>query len=106
MDTRLRFMALTRATQFDIPGIFITVTSPKAADGGKKVAGKGKGKAKSDGLEILSNANLRLKEGRRYALVGRNGCGKSSMDGHIITWLFPDFWLTDSQHCSKQLQKS
>lgn len=31
-----------------------------------------------DGLEILSNAELSLKEGRRYALVGRNGTGKSS----------------------------
>jgi ABC-type polysaccharide/polyol phosphate transport system ATPase subunit len=45
---------------------------------GEKPTAKGKGKAKSDGIEILANAKLRLKEGQRYALVGRNGTGKSS----------------------------
>lgn len=58
--------------QLDISGLFITVTS------GDKPSGRGKSKARSDGVEILSNAKLRLKEGQRYALVGRNGTGKSS----------------------------
>lgn len=58
--------------QLDIDGVNITVTS------GNKPVGKGKAKGKSDGVEILSGAKLRLKEGQRYALVGRNGTGKSS----------------------------
>lgn len=60
--------------QLDIEGLNITVTSA----GGEKVKGKGKGKASAEGTEILNNAKLRLKAGSRYALVGRNGSGKSS----------------------------
>ena len=65
--------------QLDIEGLNITVTSaaPDARPAGSK--GKARAKAsKSDGTEILSNAKLRLKAGSRYALVGRNGSGKSS----------------------------
>lgn len=58
------------------------VTSGDKAEKSEKAAGKSKGKSKSEGLEILSNAKLRLKEGQRYALVGRNGTGKSSEDSH------------------------
>lgn len=32
-------------------------------------------------MEILSDATLRLKDGNRYALIGRNGTGKSSKFG-------------------------
>lgn len=39
---------------------------------------KAKSKSKGEGIEILNKAKLRLKAGRRYALVGRNGTGKSS----------------------------
>jgi ATPase subunit of ABC transporter with duplicated ATPase domains len=39
---------------------------------------KPKGKARAEGLEILSNATLKLKAGIHYALIGRNGTGKSS----------------------------
>lgn len=62
------------ARQLDIDGVNITVT------GGQKSAPstKAKSKAKAEGVEILSGAKLRLKEGQRYALVGRNGTGKSS----------------------------
>jgi ABC-type polysaccharide/polyol phosphate transport system ATPase subunit len=60
--------------QLDIEGLNITVTSGTA----EKAKGKGKGKAAAEGTEILSNAKLRLKAGSRYALVGRNGSGKSS----------------------------
>jgi len=59
--------------QLDIEGLNITVTS-----GGGKDAAKPKGKARVDGLEILANASLKLKAGVHYALIGRNGTGKSS----------------------------
>lgn len=62
-------------TQLDIAGVNITIV------GGSKSAttAKAKSKGRSEGLEILTGAKLRLKEGHRYALVGRNGTGKSSM---------------------------
>ncbi len=56
----------------DIECVNITVTSAEAA------SAKGKGKARTEGTELLSNAKLRLKAGQRYALVGKNGSGKSS----------------------------
>ena len=66
--------------QLDIEGLNITVTSGGggAAGGDKATKSKGKGKAMAEGTEILANAKLRLKAGSRYALVGRNGSGKSS----------------------------
>lgn len=63
-------------SKLDIEGLNIIVTSATS----EKPGGKGKGKGKTgEGTEILSNAKLRLKAGSRYALVGRNGSGKSSM---------------------------
>lgn len=61
--------------QLDIEGLDITVAAatPRESEGISKSR-----RTKADGLEILSNAKLRLKEGQRYALVGRNGTGKSS----------------------------
>lgn len=59
-------------SQLDIEGLNITVTSAG------KAGVKAKGKARAEGLEILSNATLKLKAGVCYALVGRNGTGKSS----------------------------
>ncbi|XRM45690.1 hypothetical protein ABZX51_008767 [Aspergillus tubingensis] len=71
--------------ELDIKGLQILVTS-----GEKKSATKGKSKVRSkDGLEILSNAELSLKEGRRYALVGRNGTGKSTLLRSIAEKLIP-----------------
>ncbi|GLA58277.1 hypothetical protein AtubIFM56815_008597 [Aspergillus tubingensis] len=71
--------------ELDIKGLQILVTS-----GEKKSATKGKSKVRSkDGLEILSNAELLLKEGRRYALVGRNGTGKSTLLRSIAEKLIP-----------------
>jgi ABC-type polysaccharide/polyol phosphate transport system ATPase subunit len=58
--------------QLDIEGLNITVTS------GGKPGVKAKGKARAEGLELLSNASLKLKAGIHYALIGRNGTGKSS----------------------------
>jgi ATPase subunit of ABC transporter with duplicated ATPase domains len=68
----------------------ITVTSAGGATAtGERPTAKGKGKAKSDGIEILANAKLRLKEGQRYALVGRNGTGKSTLLKAIAEKLIP-----------------
>jgi ABC-type polysaccharide/polyol phosphate transport system ATPase subunit len=59
--------------QLDIEGLNITVTSSVG-----KTVSKAKAKARAEGLEILSNATLKLKAGVNYALIGRNGTGKSS----------------------------
>ncbi|KAL1866609.1 hypothetical protein VTK73DRAFT_4615 [Phialemonium thermophilum] len=69
--------------ELDIEGLSIAVTS------GDKQSAKGKWKAKADGVEILSNAKLRLKAGQRYALVGRNGSGKSTLLRAIAEKLIP-----------------
>ncbi|KAK1146895.1 hypothetical protein N8T08_002221 [Aspergillus melleus] len=78
----------SRAMCLDIDGIHITLISEeKPVDKGKS---KARSKAKSKaGLEILSNARLQLKEGRRYALVGRNGTGKSTLLRSIAEKLIP-----------------
>jgi ATPase subunit of ABC transporter with duplicated ATPase domains len=34
---------------------------------------------KGSGMDLLSNVNLTLARGRRYGLVGRNGCGKTTL---------------------------
>jgi ABC-type polysaccharide/polyol phosphate transport system ATPase subunit len=62
-------------SQLDIEGLNITVTSAG------KSGVKPKGKARAEGLEILSNASLKLKARVHYALIGRNGTGKSSQSG-------------------------
>ncbi|KAI2465577.1 P-loop containing nucleoside triphosphate hydrolase protein [Annulohypoxylon bovei var. microspora] len=69
--------------ELDIEGLNITVTS------GVKPGAKGKAKAKSEGTEILNNAKLRLKAGQRYALIGRNGTGKSTLLKAIAEKLIP-----------------
>ncbi|OAA68882.1 ABC transporter-like protein [Cordyceps fumosorosea ARSEF 2679] len=71
--------------ELDIDGVNITIV-----EGSKQGASaKGKSKARSQGLEILSGARLRLKEGRRYALIGRNGTGKSTLLKAIAEKLIP-----------------
>ncbi|KAI0542921.1 ABC transporter [Xylaria digitata] len=79
--------------ELDIEGLNITVTSGPSSKskessgaGVKKVA---KGKARSEGTEVLDNATLRLKAGQRYALVGRNGSGKSTLLKAIAQKLIP-----------------
>ncbi|RDW61616.1 ABC transporter-like protein [Coleophoma crateriformis] len=69
--------------ELDIEGLNITVTS-----GGKSGA-KAKGKSKAEGLEILSSATLRLKAGTCYALIGRNGTGKSTILRAVAEKLIP-----------------
>ncbi|KAI0443140.1 ABC transporter [Xylaria telfairii] len=78
--------------ELDIEGLNITVRSGGSAQAGsssnsnKKAV---KGKARSEGTEILDNATLRLKAGQRYALVGRNGSGKSTLLKAIAQKLIP-----------------
>ncbi|TGO50312.1 hypothetical protein BCON_0186g00050 [Botryotinia convoluta] len=69
--------------ELDIEGLNITVTSSG------KSSVKSKGKSKAEGLEILSNASLKLKAGICYALIGRNGTGKSTLLKAIAEKLIP-----------------
>ena len=39
------------------------------------------------GVELLSDTHLELNCGRRYGLVGLNGCGESDIL-HQVLWLF------------------
>ncbi|KAL2065197.1 hypothetical protein VTL71DRAFT_2866 [Oculimacula yallundae] len=71
--------------ELDIEGLNITVTS--SASSGKAV--KAKGKARAEGLEILANASLKLKAGVHYALIGRNGTGKSTILKAVAEKLIP-----------------
>ncbi|KAI1302277.1 ABC transporter [Xylaria venustula] len=79
--------------ELDIEGLNITVTSAPSskAKGTGSTSGKkvGKGKARSEGTEILDNATLRFKAGQRYALIGRNGSGKSTLLKAIAQKLIP-----------------
>ena len=43
------------------------------------------------GAELLSGCTLRLVHGRRYALLGRNGCGKTTLLHRIALGLVPGF---------------
>ncbi|KAK8028856.1 hypothetical protein PG991_005912 [Apiospora marii] len=71
--------------ELDVEGLNIVVTS--GAHSAAK--GKVKSKVKSEGTEILNNAKLRLKAGQRYALLGRNGTGKSTLLKAIAEKLIP-----------------
>ncbi|KAH8197669.1 hypothetical protein TruAng_008173 [Truncatella angustata] len=62
--------------ELDVEGLNIVVSS------GTSSGIKAKNKSKNQGTEILNNAKLRLKAGQRYALIGRNGTGKSSEQAH------------------------
>lgn len=61
--------------QLDVEGLQILVTSGSVTS---STATKSTSRSRAQGLEILSDAKLLLKQGKRYALVGRNGTGKSS----------------------------
>lgn len=43
------------------------------------------------GLELLAPCALRMSHGQRYALIGRNGCGKSSLLERIASGNLPGF---------------
>ncbi|KAI1482431.1 P-loop containing nucleoside triphosphate hydrolase protein [Daldinia eschscholtzii] len=69
--------------ELDIEGLNIIVKSASTS------GAKGKAKAKCEGTEILSNAKLSIKAGQRYALIGRNGTGKSTLLKAIAEKLIP-----------------
>ncbi|KAK2751055.1 hypothetical protein FQN57_000130 [Myotisia sp. PD_48] len=82
--------------ELDIQGLDIIISAASPSDEGKsappgsgKDKPKKKGKAASQGLELLSNANLRLKAGVHYGLVGRNGTGKSTILRAMAEKLIP-----------------
>ncbi|EMT74673.1 ABC transporter F family member 4 [Fusarium odoratissimum] len=68
--------------ELDIEGLDISITSSG------KPTHQGKTKTEGEGVELLSNAKLRLK-GARYALVGKNGTGKSTLLKAIAEKLIP-----------------
>ncbi|KAF2155523.1 P-loop containing nucleoside triphosphate hydrolase protein [Myriangium duriaei CBS 260.36] len=70
--------------ELDIEDLSITIQNDMDLNGSKS-----KVKGRKQGLEILSNAKLRLKPGQRYALVGRNGTGKSTLLRAIAEKLIP-----------------
>ncbi|KAG5981680.1 hypothetical protein E4U55_002689 [Claviceps digitariae] len=72
--------------ELDVEGLHILVTSGGMAS---SAASKSNSRSRSQGLEILSDAKLFLKEGKRYALVGRNGTGKSTLLRAIAEKLIP-----------------
>ena len=65
--------------QLDVHDLDIrVVSSPGEKGSGSKAKGRAKSKGQGIGPEILCGASLKFKAGRRYALLGRNGAGKSS----------------------------
>lgn len=67
---------LKYVAQVDIEGLSIAVHSTPANQ--SDITDKKRSKSKNEGVELVSDAELRLKAGVHYALVGRNGSGKSS----------------------------
>ncbi|EJT74698.1 hypothetical protein GGTG_08536 [Gaeumannomyces tritici R3-111a-1] len=89
-QTRFHIEASPNYRELDIEGLNITVAAPPSQAGTAATTAKGKAKkTKGEGLELLSNAKLRLKAGQRYALVGRNGSGKSTLLKAISEKLIP-----------------
>ncbi|ERT02597.1 hypothetical protein HMPREF1624_00897 [Sporothrix schenckii ATCC 58251] len=71
--------------ELDVEGLSIAVSAGPPA-GTTKAKGKA---ARGNSIEILSDATLRLKAGERYALIGRNGTGKSTLLRAIAEKLIP-----------------
>ncbi|OAX79582.1 hypothetical protein ACJ72_06095 [Emergomyces africanus] len=98
-QTRFHFRENKDSREIDIQGLNITIassgrntTTADSSDPGKcskSTKSRGKSKAKSDGIEILSSADLHLKSGVHYGLVGRNGTGKSTILRAMAEKLIP-----------------
>ncbi|CZT52113.1 probable ATP-binding cassette sub-family F member 3 [Rhynchosporium secalis] len=71
--------------ELDIEGLNITV----ASSGQAATTARSKSRASAEVLEILSNATLKLKAGVHYALIGRNGTGKSTILKAVAEKLIP-----------------
>ncbi|KAI9768077.1 MAG: hypothetical protein M1840_005111 [Geoglossum simile] len=70
----------------DIRGLNVRVTSSAGEDISDR---KGKAKARAEEVEILVDAELKLKAGECYGLVGRNGSGKSTILRALAEGLIP-----------------
>ena len=74
-QTRFHLTENDASTQVDIKGLNVAIVSSKVDSSTKST----KLKAVSQERSLLSDANLRLKTGVHYCLLGRNGSGKSTL---------------------------
>ncbi|QKX62157.1 uncharacterized protein TRUGW13939_09314 [Talaromyces rugulosus] len=91
-QTRFHLLDDRPSQEVDIQGLNIVVRSSHQASDTNTTDKKpkaSKSKSKSDGLELISNADLRLKAGVHYGLVGRNGTGKSTILRAMAEKLIP-----------------
>ncbi|KAK9371492.1 P-loop containing nucleoside triphosphate hydrolase protein [Lipomyces chichibuensis] len=104
MDYSTSIQVSCRQTRFDIKedaaikdidvnglNISIVSTTPTASSSESDVSSKSKltKSSKSAAIEILGQAELKLKCGHRYGLIGRNGTGKSTLLRAISERLIP-----------------
>lgn len=93
--------------ELDIDGLNITVAS-ETPEGSTKA--RGKSKAKAEGVELLTNATLKLKPGIHYGLIGKNGTGKTTLLRAIHEKLIPgipyETRITALQQTSSDGEKS
>ncbi|KAL1963900.1 hypothetical protein VTN77DRAFT_7706 [Rasamsonia byssochlamydoides] len=94
-QTRFHLLDDKPSREVDIQGLTIVVSSSSSSQqhqpnntenteinvpGSGAGKSKGRSKLKNEGaVELISNADLRLKAGVHYGLVGRNGSGKSTL---------------------------
>ncbi|KAH8698631.1 putative ABC ATPase [Talaromyces proteolyticus] len=91
-QTRFHLLDDRPSREVDIQGLTIAVRSSQPSTSEKPKAAKSK--SKSDGLELVSNADLRLKAGVHYGLIGRNGTGKSTILKAMAEKLIPGISYT------------
>ncbi|KAI1958860.1 hypothetical protein LOZ58_004897 [Ophidiomyces ophidiicola] len=108
-QTRFHLRDERGSGEIDVQGLDILISSSTIAQDGPALAKARKQKARSAGREILMNANLRLKTGVHYGLVGRNGTGKSTILRAMAEKLIPGIpnvvkiaiiQQTDAEECS------
>ena len=99
-----RQLPLTSPTiQLSVEGLSISILPSKSVT--KKSVAKSKAPATTRAVEILADADLKLKGGVRYGLLGRNGTGKSSATCRAHS-LHRASRLTGRQPCFEPLPRS
>ncbi|KAI2085109.1 hypothetical protein LOZ36_004277 [Ophidiomyces ophidiicola] len=93
-QTRFHLRDERGSGEIDVQGLDLLISSSTTTQDGLgnqagALAKARKQKARSAGKEILMNANLRLKAGVHYGLVGRNGTGKSTILRAMAEKLIP-----------------
>ncbi|DAA74158.1 TPA_exp: Uncharacterized protein A8136_3656 [Trichophyton benhamiae CBS 112371] len=93
-QTRFHLAEGKGSGEIDIQGLDILIASRPSQSQDAEHSGAGKAKARKKekaglGIEILTGANLRLKAGVHYGLVGRNGTGKSTLLRAMADRLIP-----------------